>query len=148
MLTCQALIDYRHWMRRRCAWLSSVSLHWGNAPYAGDIPDLTAVFLLAVTVSAFLWLEGDSPIAAAVIVTIVFTPVLIHFLTAFMASGCWRFDRRRQRHRNTLWPVLGLNASPAHLAVGVLCLAMPLWLKRDSQRPCWNILMDCWSSMS
>lgn len=111
----------------------------GRPALPGSVPDLTPVFLLALTVSALLWLEGDSPITAMVLLAIVFAPFLIYFLTAsFQVAVGFLIAGTAASHY--IMPIFGLNVGLEHLAVAVLCIALPVWLKRDPQRPCWNII--------
>ncbi len=105
----------------------------------GSIPDLTAVFFLALTASALLWLEGDSPFGALAIVAIVFTPFLIYFLTASSQAAVGVLIVATIASHYVM-SVFGLNVSLEHLAVGMLCVALPVWLKRNPQRPTWNIV--------
>jgi len=111
----------------------------GKPAVPGSIPDLTAVFLLALAASALLWQEGDSPIAATAIVTIVFTPVLLYLITASSQVAVGVLIAAAAASHFVV-PILGLNASPEHISVGVLCVALPVWLKRDPHRPTWNFI--------
>src|SRR6266700_3055403 len=111
----------------------------GKSAVQESLPNLTAVFLVALTASALLWLEGDSPVGALVILSVVFTPILVYFLTAsFQAAVGVMIAAAAASHY--VMPISGLNVAPEHLAIAVLCIILPIWLKRDSQRPIWNIV--------
>jgi O-antigen ligase len=111
----------------------------GKPAAQGSIPNLTIVFLAALTASALLWLEGDSPVGALAILAVVFTPILVYFLTASSQAAVGVMIAAAAASHYIV-PISGLNVAPEHLAVAVLCVILPVWLKRDSQRPIWNLV--------
>lgn len=108
-------------------------------PGASWAPDPTIVLVALAAMVGAVWVLGESPSAALVIVGLVITPLLV-----------WAWARSFELAIGVLLagsvishysiPLGGLNIYPEYLVVAVGCLALPLQLGVISERPVWNTI--------
>lgn len=101
------------------------------------VPDPTIALFLVAAAAAILWIITESVAAPIIVLAIVVAPVLIYWLgTSFNSSIVCLIGASVISH--FLFQVGGLTVRPDQIAVGLLCLALPVRLSQHRERPEWN----------
>jgi hypothetical protein len=111
-------------------------LRFGRASVA-DVPDPTIVLFVIAAATALVWMLAESATGALTIVAVVFAIALVFYLaSSFHAAVITLITSTVTSHY--IFPLAGVNVSPEHLVIVLLCIGMPIWLSQNKERPTWN----------
>jgi O-antigen ligase len=106
-------------------------------PVVGGLPDPTVALFLVAATAALMWTFAESLTGAITLIAVVLGTVLVFVLaSSFEAAVITLMTSTVTSH--FIFPLAGVNVSPEHLVIILLCLGLPIWLSQHRERPSWN----------
>ncbi len=107
-----------------------------NPAAAPSLPDPTLTIFLLAASAATVWMIGDAPWLAALIIGIVIVPVLIYLLSQDFTFAVTVMMVATVTEHYAL-DISGVRARPEHIAAAFMCVAIPWWWRKVRHQPLW-----------
>ena len=107
-----------------------------NSSQTVSIPDPTPFLFLIATASALVWAIGESSLTGTLILGAATVPFAIYLISRHFTAAAVLLIAATVMPRFFV-EISGLKARPEHIAVGLMCVAMPFWWKKVKDQPLW-----------